>query len=801
MQLEELEFHMASGAALSAGVQTESPTNGESSPAMSKKKPVTIHGHPALLKWTPPRTHTLNATQFAALTAICDAYIPSLPPPEKDIIMHDVNPEDAAEFFKIKASDEDIIDVVAAILPILMRPPILKPVYFVLQLLGTGWATCVLASMGGINTITRKHPFPRKFSKLTVTEQEKILQGWSRSRLPQFRQMFKAFKSIVSWAFYSKSAEDWIENFPVVWKAIGYAGVDAVVRERVESDYTKPRPLQDGHIDATAPDLKSFLIAKGFSVVDDFPSFRSPAKNENGRPSKNENDIHLECDVVIVGSGSGGGVIAAVLASQGFKVVILEKGRYFAAQDMSTMEGPGIMNLYEKMGALATDDGGVNLIAGATVGGGTAVNWCVCFKTPQHVRDEWVQDHNLQLFNSERYDHAMQAVWERLSVQPNVDKHNLQNTVLQEGCKRLNLHYSTLQRNCPSDHYCGYCSYGCPTGKKQATTETWLVDAVRTQNAVIISNCTAEKIFHGSQPKVKKQRKAQGVVATVGKGPNRIFVKAKATVVACGALMTPPLLLKSGLTNRNIGKYLRLHPASTAWGYFPDGTGPQGKSYEGGIMTVYAPVTLRKPTEYGAILETGVLHPAVFGAFHAWNSGADGKERMLRHGRTSHITVVTRDKGSGTVRIDKNQLPVINYKISRYDEESMLAGLEQSLRVFIAAGAIEVGTQQLQGERFKAQGASMIETEAYLARVKRRGAKNSSIQMASAHQLGSCRMGATPASSAVDSSGEMWEAEGLFVGDGSVLPTSSGVNPMVTIQSIAYCTADSIALYLKKQRS
>lgn len=95
----------------------------------------------------------------------------------------------------------------------------------------------------------------------------------------------------------------------------------------------------------------------------------------------------------------------------------------------------------------------------------------------------------------------------------------------------------------------------------------------------------------------------------------------------------------------------------------------------------------------------------------------------------------------------------------------------------------------------------MIETEAYLARVKRRGAKNSSIQMASAHQLGSCRMGATPASSAVDPSGEMWEAEGLFVGDGSVLPTSSGVNPMVTIQSIAYCTADSIALYLKKQRS
>jgi len=85
--------------------------------------------------------------------------------------------------------------------------------------------------------------------------------------------------------------------------------------------------------------------------------------------------------------------------------------------------------------------------------------------------------------------------------------------------------------------------------------------------------------------------------------------------------------------------------------------------------------------------------------------GADGKERMLRQGRTSHITVVTRDKGSGTVRIDKNRLPVINYKISPYDEESLVAGLEQSLRVLIAAGALEVGTQHLHGERFKAQGA------------------------------------------------------------------------------------------------
>lgn len=422
----------------------------------------------------------------------------------------------------------------------------------------------------------------------------------------------------MSWMI-RQSTEHWTEN--VVWKAIGYAGVDSMVHERVESDYIKPRPLGDNHIDAMAAGagLKSILTAKGFPVLEEIASFRT--QSEKLGYAKNKNDIHLECDVVIVGSGSGGGVMAAILAKQGFKVVVLEKGQYFAAQDMTTMEGPGMMNMYEKMGALATDDGGVNLIAAKLVGGGTAVNWCVSFKTPEHVRNEWVNDHGLDLFSSDRYDRAMQAVWERLAVQPEVDKHNLQNTVLQEGCQKLGLNYGTLQRNCPSDHYCGYCSYGCPTGKKQATTETWLVDAVNTQNAVILSNCTAEHVYHSPNRDAKKKRKAQGVAATIGNGPQRIFIKANATVVSCGALMTPPLLLKSGLTNPNIGKYLRLHPSSTAWGYFPEGTGPEGKSYDGGIMTVYSPVTLRKPTEYGAILETGVFHPAVFAAFMAWNSG------------------------------------------------------------------------------------------------------------------------------------------------------------------------------------
>ncbi|KAG0588491.1 hypothetical protein KC19_2G246700 [Ceratodon purpureus] len=699
------------GLGLSRGESMETGDGGEKREEMAmSERSSGLVGHPSLLEWSPPRVHRFSPAELESLTAICDTIVPSLPPPfrdgEKAELMRGVTVEDVTRFYKLKASDEDVIDAIAAALGCLARPVNLKTLLSVMQLLSTGWGTFLLGSVGRVNTFTFKYPFFRKFSSLPPAERERVLQGWASSPLPSIRQMFKALKSITAWAFYSKLNEHG-EN--VAWKAIGYAGAAPEVRNRTEADFNQRRPLGDNHIDAKEAGvrLKSILANKGFSVVEEIDSFRAQSESLGYR--KNEGDIHVECDVVIVGSGSGGGVMAAALAKQGFKVVVLEKGEYFAAQDVSSLEGPGMVNMLEKMGCLATDDGGVSLIAGKTVGGGTAINWCVSFKTPENVRNEWVNDHGLDMFSSERYDLALQAVWDRLSVQPDVDKHNLQNTVLQEGCKKLGLHYGTLQRNSPSDHYCGWCSYGCPTGKKQSTAQTWLVDAVDTGNAVVLSNCNAEHVFHDSSPYSKKDRKAQGVAATIGNGPNRIFIKANATVVSCGALMTPVLLLRSGFTNPNIGKYLRLHPASTTWGYFPEGTGPEGKAYEGGIMTVYSPVALRKPTEYGGLLETGVFHPAVFAAFHPWRSGADGKERLLRHGRTSHITIVTRDKGFGTVKIDKERDAVFNYSISAYDEESLLAGMVQSLRVFIAAGAVEVGTHQLDGERFNVEGESITD--------------------------------------------------------------------------------------------
>lgn len=136
--------------------------------------------------------------------------------------------------------------------------------------------------------------------------------------------------------------------------------------------------------------------------------------------------------------------------------------------------------------------------------------------------------------------------------------------------------------------------------------------------------------FYSVLPEIagkKKQHKAQGVVARVGNTQRRVYIEAKAVVVASGSLMTPPLLLKSNLRNPNIGKGLHLHPVVFLWGYFPQGRGPTGACYEGAIMTAYSPIYKKGCSEPAALLECPSTHPGSFASFQPWTSGKSSAQK------------------------------------------------------------------------------------------------------------------------------------------------------------------------------
>ena len=561
---------------------------------------------------------------------------------------------------------------------------------------------------------------PVRFAAASRAEREAVLLRLAAHPLQPLRSGFAAFKRLVLFVAYA--VDDNGRN--PLWNAMQYPG---------------PRC--------------------------DVPPFRPAVPVSSLRPGT------LSADVVVVGSGAGGGVAAAMFASAGLRTVVLEAGPDADNVARSQREALAVSSLYLESGTAATTDAAVSILAGACVGGGTTVNWCTCLRMRDSTQTEWERACGVVGLGWELAD-AYDAVEARLAA---VDTryHNANNAVIVRGCERLGWRWQAIPRNASGcGDGCGYCGFGCAYGNKRGTASTYLSDAVRS-GAQVFAGVRVLRV-------VVERGRTRGVEAVVGghDGGN-VRVEAPLVVLAAGALRTPQILAAGGIRSAHLGRHLRLHPTSAISAEFDEPV----EAWKGPMQTAVCDQFSDDGSGYGVTLECAPAHPGLAALALPWLSAEHHADAMRRFRNAAVLIALTRDRGEGSISLDGRD--DIRYALGRYDAGNLNRGLIAAATIAFAAGARRVTTLHTTPVTLERQDARDDGIRVFADAVVARGTASNRLVLFSAHQMGTARMHARKSAGVVDRYGAVHGVRGLLVVDASAFPRSSGVNPMLTIMALA----------------
>lgn len=333
------------------------------------------------------------------------------------------------------------------------------------------------------------------------------------------------------------------------------AGVGALINMTLFLVYGAPDPATGQN-----PNWRAFGYPGPISAPPDVPK---PLEVHEPRGSEET----IDADVCIVGSGSGGAVVAATLAERGLDVVVLEAAGYFNESDFKQLELPAYQEMYWRGGPTPTAEGNVSLMAGATLGGGTTINWTNCLPTKPWVREEWAGEFGLEGLDGPEFGAHLDAVWTRLGVTDACSDLNGPQQRMSEGCEALGWSFKRITRNADPERYtpeqAGFMGFGDQSGAKRSADRTWLADA-QAHGARLLTHARATRVL-------VEDGKAAGVeaqwLAPDGRGA-AVTVRAPRVVVAAGSLESPALLLRSEIGGPAAGDYLRLHPCTATFGVY-----------------------------------------------------------------------------------------------------------------------------------------------------------------------------------------------------------------------------------------
>ncbi|MBI4513464.1 MAG: GMC family oxidoreductase, partial [Gemmatimonadetes bacterium] len=482
-----------------------------------------------------------------------------------------------------------------------------------------------------------------------------------------------------------------------------------------------------------------------------------------------------EYDVVIVGSGAGGGTVAqelSPLCREGLRIVVLEKGPKLRDDEFTGRELEMADALYEDGGGFLTAEGTMTLAFGCAYGGSTVVYTGTSLLPSERVIRRW----NVPGLTLDEIQRRAQKFMVQNSVHfLDEDLINENNRLFVEGCRRLGYRVQQFPVNIKGCRGSSLCNLGCPNQAKQGTNRVQLPEAER-NGVEVVTRCEVLRIedraLHARV--APKARGSKGEPSPWEPGDYRI--RATVIVVCAGAVNTPALLLRSRLASAlpQLGRAFTCHPALIL---VAEHDRPI-TNFVGHPKSFY----LDEFTESdGFVLETCMYFPFTtakalsgFGAPHSAFLRAFPRLQMILVLACDHVDPHNR------VGIDRRGRPVVHYRLTPEVVHALVHGSITSARIFFAAGARRVHVPMAEPPTLEA-----TETHRLDGLAKERGFKPGKVSLSAAHLQGGCAMGRTPKDSVTDPSGRVHGIPWLFVADASLFPDSVEINPYLTIMALA----------------
>ncbi|WP_332854147.1 GMC family oxidoreductase [Duganella sp. S19_KUP01_CR8] len=503
-------------------------------------------------------------------------------------------------------------------------------------------------------------------------------------------------------------------------------------------------------------------------------------------------DLTLEADVIIVGSGAGGGVSAEILALSGLRVLIVEEGALRSSSDFNMKEAEAYPQLYQESAARKTRDKGINILQGRTVGGTTTVNWTSSFRTPDITLAYWTKQFGLKDYTPEKLAPWFGMMEQRLNISDWAAAPNENNDLLRRGAAKLGIPTGLIRRNVNGCWNLGYCGMGCPTNAKQSMLVTTIPGAL-TQGATLLTRARAERFVIQGDKVAQLDCVALDDAGKLATG-RRITLRAKHYIVAGGAINSPALLLRSGAPDPHglLGKRTFLHPVVISAGTFEQ----RVDGYAGAPQTVYSDHFLHNSPIDGPIgykLEVPPLHPLLLATTTA-GFGAQHAGDMAQFPHKQAILALLRDgfhadAPGGSVALDSRGAPVLDYPISDFLWDGARRAFLTMAEIQFAAGAQDVSPVHESAPRYT----SWAQARAGIAALP---LKLLATRVVSAHVMGGCTMSDDERQGVCGADGRYHGLANLSVYDGSLFPTSIGANPQLSIFGVVARLASGLAQQL-----